>query len=102
MPLAKDSIQSTHLTSFSLKLVIEHFSQNGTIHTLHSIRNSMLCDFWHHQSYKVGCPENAKSFKSQAPQGFSGCLDIENDEINKKFFLSAASLRVKQMLRSSL
>ena len=33
---------------------------------------------------KVGCPENAKSFKSQAPQGFSGCLDIENDEMNKK------------------
>ena len=49
----------------------------------------------------VGCPENAKSLKSQAPQGFPGCLDIENDEMNKKNFLSA-SLRVKQTLRSSL
>ena len=42
----------------------------------------------------IGCPENAKSLKSQAPQGFSGCLDIENDEMNKKNFLSA-SPRVK-------
>ena len=41
----------------------------------------------------LGCHENAKSLKSQAPQGFSGCLDIENDEMNKKKFLSA-SLRV--------
>ena len=32
----------------------------------------------------LGCPENAKSLKSQAPQGFSGCLDIDNDEIKKK------------------
>ena len=47
----------------------------------------------------LGCPENAKSLKSQAPQGFSGCLDIENDEMNKKNFLSA-SPRVKQTLRS--
>ena len=39
---------------------------------------------------KLGCPENAKSLKSQAPQGFSGCLDIENDEMNKKNFLSAS------------
>ena len=38
----------------------------------------------------VGCPKNAKSWKSQAPQGFSGCLDIENDEMNKKIFLSAS------------
>ena len=42
----------------------------------------------------IGCPENAKSLKSQAPQGFSGCLDIDNDEMNKKKFLSA-SPRVK-------
>ena len=42
----------------------------------------------------IGCPENAKSLKSQAPQGFSGCLDIDNDEMNKKNFLSA-SPRVK-------
>ena len=34
----------------------------------------------------LGCPENAKSLKSQAPQGYSGCLDIENDEMNKKNF----------------
>ena len=34
----------------------------------------------------LGCPENAKSLKSQAPQGFSGFLDIENDEMNKKIF----------------
>ena len=47
----------------------------------------------------LGSPENAKSLKSQAPQGFSGCLDIENDEMNKKKFLSA-SPRVKQTLRS--
>ena len=47
----------------------------------------------------LGCPENAKSLKSQAPQGFSGCLDIENDEMNKKKFLSA-SPRVNQTLRS--
>ena len=39
---------------------------------------------------RVGCPENAKSLKSQAPQGFSGCLDIDNDEMNKKKFLSAS------------
>ena len=39
---------------------------------------------------KVGCPENAKSLKSQAPQGFSGCLDIDNDQMNKKNFLSAS------------
>ena len=38
----------------------------------------------------VGCPDNAKSLKSQAPQGFSGCLDIDNDEMNKKIFLSAS------------
>ena len=38
----------------------------------------------------LGCPENAKSLKSQAPQGFSGCLDIENDEMNKKKILSAS------------
>ena len=25
----------------------------------------------------LGCPENAKSLKSQAPQGFSGCLDLK-------------------------
>ena len=43
--------------------------------------------------------QNAKSLKSQAPQGFSGCLDIENDEMNKKNFLSA-SPRVNQTLRS--
>ena len=42
----------------------------------------------------LGCPENAKSLKSQAPQGFSGCLDIDNDEMNKKKILSA-SPRVK-------
>ena len=36
--------------------------------------------------YELGCPENAKSLKSQAPQGFSGCLDIDNDEMNKKKF----------------
>ena len=47
----------------------------------------------------LGCPENAKSLKSQAPQGFSDCLDIDNDEMNKKNFLSA-SPRVKQTLRS--
>ena len=35
-------------------------------------------------TFSVGCPENAKSLKSQAPQGFSGCLDIDNDEMNKK------------------
>ena len=29
----------------------------------------------------LGCPENAKSLKSQAPQGFSDCLDIDNDEM---------------------
>ena len=34
----------------------------------------------------LGCPENAKSLKSQAPQGFSDCLDIDNDEMNKKNF----------------
>ena len=39
---------------------------------------------------RLGCPENAKSLKSQAPQGFSGCLDIDNDEMNKKNFLSAS------------
>ena len=53
----------------------------------------MLCDS------RLGCPENAKSLKSQAPQGFSGCLDIDNDEMNKKKFLSA-SLWVTQALRS--
>ena len=42
------------------------------------------------QTPSLGCPENAKSLKSQAPQGFSGCLDIENDEMNKKNFLSAS------------
>ena len=47
----------------------------------------------------LGCPENAKSLKSQAPQGFSGCLDIESDEMSKKKFLSA-STRVNQTLRS--
>ena len=47
----------------------------------------------------LGCPENAKSLKSQAPQGFSGCLDIENDELNIKKILSA-SPRVKQTLQS--
>ena len=39
---------------------------------------------------RLGCLKNAKSLKSQAPQGFSGCLDIENDEMNKKKFLSAS------------
>ena len=52
-------------------------------------------------AWNLGCLKNTKSLKSQAPQGFSGCLDIENDEMNKKIFLSA-SLRVKQTLRSSL
>ena len=33
---------------------------------------------------KLGCLKNTKSLKSEAPQGFSGCLDIENDEMNKK------------------
>ena len=50
-------------------------------------------------SRTLGCLKNAKSLKSQAPQGFSGCLDIENDEMNKKKFLSA-SPRVNQTLRS--
>ena len=49
----------------------------------------------------VGCLKNAKSLKSQAPQGFSGCLDIDNDEMNKKNFLSA-SPRVTQAHRSLL
>ena len=49
----------------------------------------------------LGCLKNAKSLKSQAPQGFSGCLDIDNDEMNKKKILSA-SPRVKQTLRSLL
>ena len=49
----------------------------------------------------LGCQENAKSLKSQAPQGFSGCLDIDNDEMNKKNFLSA-SPRVTQAHRSLL
>ena len=34
--------------------------------------------------YILGCLKNAKSLKSKAPQGFSGCLDIENDERKKK------------------
>ena len=38
----------------------------------------------------LGCLKNAKSLKSQAPQGFSGCLDIDNDQMNKKNFLSAS------------
>ena len=50
--------------------------------------------FYKNNAKPLGCPENAKSLKSQAPQGFSGCLDIENDEMNKKKFLSA-SPRVK-------
>ena len=33
---------------------------------------------------KLGCLKNTKSLKSQAPQGFSGCLDINNDEMNSK------------------
>ena len=37
--------------------------------------------------------QNTQSLKTQAPQGFSGCLDIDIDEINNKNFLSA-SLRV--------
>ena len=45
---------------------------------------------WNARDLKVqgalGCPENAKSSKSHAPQGFSGCLDIDNDEMNKKNF----------------
>ena len=45
---------------------------------------------FNHKRGCVGCPENAKSLKSQAPQGFSGCLDIDNDEMNKKKFLSAS------------
>ena len=49
----------------------------------------------------IECLKNAKSLKSQAPQGFSGCLDIDNDEMNKKNFLSA-SLRVTQAHRSLL
>ena len=40
------------------------------------------------QLHILGCLKNAKSLKSQAPQGFSGCLDIENDEMNKKKFLT--------------
>ena len=43
-----------------------------------------------HRHTEIGCPENAKSLKSQAPQGFYGCLDIDNDEMNKKKFLSAS------------
>ena len=35
---------------------------------------------------KIGYRENANSIKSQVPQGFSGCLDIDNDEMNKKKF----------------
>ena len=35
---------------------------------------------------RLACPENTQSLKSHAPQGFSGCLDIENDEMNKKNF----------------
>ena len=35
---------------------------------------------------RVGCLKNTKSLKSQAPQGFSGSLDIDNDEMKKKSF----------------
>ena len=38
--------------------------------------------------YWVDCVNIAKSLKSQAPQGFSGCLDIGNDEMNKKMSAS--------------
>ena len=32
----------------------------------------------------LACVKIAKSLKSQAPQGFSGCLDIDNDEMSKQ------------------
>ena len=54
-----------------------------------------------HIDWSLGCLKNAKSLKSQAPQGFSGCLDIDNDQVNKKKILSA-SPRVTQAHRSLL
>ena len=44
----------------------------------------------------LGCPKNIKSSKSQAPQGFYGCLDIENDEMNKKKILILSLSMSKQ------
>ena len=52
-------------------------------------------------TWPLACLKITQILKSQAPQGFSGCLDIDNDEMNNKFFLSA-SPRVKQTLRSLL
>ena len=63
------------------------------------MKSEYMSQFHGSGSNCLGCPENAKSLKSQAPQGFSGCLDIENDEMNKNKFLSA-SPRVNQTLRS--
>ena len=54
-----------------------------------------------HTKHLLGCLKNTKSLKSQAPQGFSGCLDIDNDEMNKKKFFLSASPRVNQTLRST-
>ena len=34
----------------------------------------------------IACLKITKSLKSQAPHGLSGCLDIDNDEINKNNF----------------
>ena len=36
------------------------------------------------ETCSIAWPKITQSLKSQAPQGFSGYLDIENDEINKK------------------
>ena len=71
-------------------------------YTVDFLRRKMITQKKRNESsntYFLGCPENAKSLKSQAPQGFSGCLDIDNDQMNKKKFLSA-SPRVNQTLRS--
>ena len=35
---------------------------------------------------RLDCVKITKSLKSQVPQSFSGCLDIENDETNKIIF----------------
>ena len=40
---------------------------------LYNLKMVTLNRKYEYISQTVGCPENAKSLKSQAPQGFSGC-----------------------------
>ena len=72
------------LFSYHGRILFVIFSQENYCSAI--IRNSegmpLKINACQNRGRYIGCLKNTKSLKSQAPQGFSGCLDIGNNEMS--------------------